>query len=150
MGTNIPELVFTCCNFCPKKQFIEGIINLEKTIEISELVESIFDFKNEYGYNCMIVSFNMMEWHKNETGNVPDSSLEMFNEIESTVLYFIKLAVDNNLNLDKILNWVTENGETLFFRASFYSESLALELLSRNVDVKTVDNLFITPLFQVS
>ena len=74
----------------------------------------------------------------------------MFKEIESTILYLIKLAEDNKLNMDKILNSVTEDGKTLFTRAALYSESVALELLPRNVDVKTVDNLFQTPEFRVN
>ena len=74
----------------------------------------------------------------------------MFNEIESTIFYLIKLAEDNKLDMDKILNWVTEDGQTLFWNAAFYSESLALELLTRNIDVKTVDHLFQIPCFKVS
>ena len=76
--------------------------------------------------------------------------MPMFNEIESTIFYLIRLAEDNKLNMDKILNSMTENGKTLFWYAANNSESLALELLKRNVDVKTVDHLFKTPSFYVS
>ena len=76
--------------------------------------------------------------------------MEMFNEIESTILYLIKLAEENKLNLKNILNWVAEDGQTLFWNAALYSEPLTLELLSRNVDVKTVDYLFQTVSFKVS
>ena len=150
MGTTVAELVFACCRFCPKKQIIESIITIEKTTNKQKLVESIFDYKSKDGYNCMIVSFDMMARYTNETGNLPDSSMPMFNEIESTLFYLIKLADDNKLNMDKILNWTGDNGRTLFSNAAFYSESLATELLKRNVDVKTVDDLFQTPSFRVS
>ena len=146
----VAELVYMCCFRCPKKKFIEDIIKLEKTMNMPQLAKSIFDHKNKNGINCLIVSFNMMRLYENETGNKPDSSVPMFNEIESTVLYLIKLAEDNKLNMDKILNWMAENGMNLFYGAALYSESLALELLRRNVDVKTVDNLFRTPPFRVS
>ena len=118
-------------------------------MNMTELVETIFDYKSKNGYNCMMSPFEMIGYYHNETGNVPDSSMEMFNEIESTILYLIKLAEDNKLNLENIINWVTEDGQTLFWRASLNSESLALELLSRNVDVKTVDSLFQTVSFKV-
>ena len=115
-----------------------------------KLVESIFDYKNKNGSNCMLISFEMMNRYNIETGNFSDSSMPMFNEIESTLFYLIKLAEDNKLNMDKILNWTANDGETLFKSAAWYSESLATELLKRNVDVKTVDNLFQTPSFEVS
>ena len=98
----------------------------------------------------MIISFDMMAKYQIETGNLPDSSMKMFNKIESTICYLIKLVENNKLNLNKILNWVAEDGMTLFFRATVYSESLAIELLKRNVDVKIVDNLFQTLSFRVS
>ena len=92
----------------------------------------------------------MMTGYQSETGKFPDSSMPMFNEIESTFFYLIKVAEDNKLNMNKILNYVTESGRTLFAHAAKFSESLALELLTRNVDVKTVDQMFQTPVFKVS
>ena len=119
-------------------------------MNMPKLVESIFNYKSKNGTNCLIISFEMMAKYHNKTGKLPDSSMPMFNEIESTILYLIKLAEDNKLNMDKILNWVNKIGKTLFWNAAYYSESLALELLKRNVDVKTVDHLFRTPSFRVS
>ena len=119
-------------------------------MNMPKLIESIFNYKNENGTDCLIISFDMMAKYYNETGNFPDSSLLMFNEIESTILCLIKRAEDNKLNMDEILNLVTENGKTLFHHATIFSESLALELLTSNVDVKTIDDLFQTPSFEVS
>ena len=131
-----------------KEAFIEGIIKLEKTLTIKKLVESTLNFKNKDGYNCLIVSFSLMTSYQNETRKIPTSSMPMFDEIESTIFYLIKLADDNKLSMNKILNSVT--GQSLFWNASFFYESLALELLTRNVDVKTVDYLFQTVSFRVS
>ena len=81
----------------------------------------------------------------------PDSSMPMFTEIESTVRYLLKLAEDNNLDMDKIINWTGNDGDTLFSNAACYSESLVSELLKTNfVVVTTVDNLFTIPSFRVS
>ena len=115
-----------------------------------KLVDLIFNYKDKDGFNCLIISFDMMVKYEHETGNVPDSSMPMFNEIETTILYLIKLAEDNKLNMEKILNLVTEDGITLFCNAAAFSESLALELLTRNVHVKIVDHLFLIPSFRVS
>ena len=66
------------------------------------------------------------------------------------LVLYLTLAEDKKLNMEKILNYVTKTGTTLFKVAAGNSESLALELLKRNVDVKTVDHLFQTPPFEVS
>ena len=125
-------------------------MKLEKTMSMSKLAESIFDYEDKYGNNCMLISFDMIANYFNETGNFADSGIPMYNEIESNILYLIKLAEANKLNMKKILNWTADDGMTLFWRAAFYSESLAIELLKKNVDVKTVDDLFQTPAFRVS
>ena len=121
-----------------------------------KLVESIFNYKDKDGDNCLIVSFDLIGQYqianrkKRKTPKYPNSNMPMFDEIELTILFLIELAENNNLNMDKILNTVNEGGKTLFWNAAFNYEWLALELLGRNVDVKTVDHLFQTPLFQVS
>ena len=117
---------------------------------MQKMVELIFSYESKNGINCMIVSFDMMAKYLSETDKFPDSSMPMFNEIESTIFYLIKLAEDNKLNMNKILNSVTENGKTLFWNAALYSESVANELLKRKVDVKIVDLLFQTTTFRVS
>ena len=46
-GTTIPELVFSCCQWFPKKQAIESLIELGKQNENEKkAVESVFDFQN--------------------------------------------------------------------------------------------------------
>ena len=129
---------------------IDDIVKLEKTMDTATLAKSIFEFTVNEGYSCLLVLFDMMIKYHNQTSKLPDSNLPMFDEIESTVFYLIKMAEDNNLKMDEILNRTTNNGTTLFFQAALYSESLASELLKKNVVVTTVDNLFQTPSFRVS
>ena len=119
-------------------------------MSMRKLVESIFDYKNNTGSNCMLISFQMMVKYCNETRKYPDSSMPMFNEIESSILYLIELAENNKLEMDKIVNFTSNIGDTLFQNATFYSESLAIELLNRNVDVRTLDYYFQIPTFKVS
>ena len=97
-----------------------------------------------------MILFDMMSWYQIKTGKYPDSSMPMFVEIEATALYLIKMAEDNNIDLDRILNSTSGNGKTVFWLAAYNSESLARELLKRKVVVKTVDNLFRIPIFRVS
>ena len=150
LGTTVAQFVFACCWHFPKMSLIEDIIKLEKKMDTATLAKSIFELVNNEGYTCLLVLFNMMAGYHNQTGKLPDSNLPMFTEIESTTFYLIKMAEDNNLKMDNILNWTTNNGKTLFWLAALFSESLASELLKKNVVVTTVDNLFRIPSFRVS
>ena len=97
-----------------------------------------------------MILFDMMSLYRNETGLTPDSNLPMFVEIESSAFYLIKLAEEKKLNMANILNCTADDGTTVFSRAAYYSEPLAIELLKKNVVVTTVDNLFMIPSFKVS
>ena len=97
-----------------------------------------------------MILFDMMVKYYIQTLKFPDSNLPMFDEIESSAFYLIKIAEDNNLKMDDILNRTADNGKTLFCLAAFYSELLASELLKKNVVLTTVDNLFQIPDFRVS
>ena len=118
-------------------------------MSMTELVKTVLKF-NVNGFTCLLVLFDMMIGYKNQTGNFPGSSLSMFLEIESTAFYLIKLAEENKLHMDGILNRTADNGLTLFQRAAWFSESLASELLKKDVVVTTVDIMFQTPSFRVS
>ena len=150
LGTTVAQLVFSCCQECPRKRLIQAIIELETKMNRKSLIKTIFTYVSKDKYNCMVILFQMMVFYYNKTGSCPDPSMPIFNEIEEVAFYLIKLAEDNALNMDIILNWTTNDGQTLFSRASSYCESLAIELLKRNVIVTTVDDLFLTPSFRVS
>ena len=150
LGTSIPQLVFACCQHCPKKSFIEAIIKLGNTMDMATLAKSIFEFANKNGNNCLTILFDMMTLYFNRARKFPDSSMPMFVEIESTARYLIKLAEDNNLNMDDVLNHTANDGTTLFEQAAMYSESLANELMKKKVVVTTVNDLFEIPRFRVS
>ena len=70
-------------------------------------------------------------------------------DIEESCLYLIDLAKKFNLDLEKILNHTTKNGQTLFHYASFYSERVTKRLLQEDVRVDTIDGLFQTASFIV-
>ena len=114
------------------------------------LVKSVFEFADKDRYTCLMILFDMMSLYRNETGLTPDSNLPMFVEIESSAFYLIKLAEEKKLNMANILNCTADDGTTVFSRAAYYSEPLAIELLKKNVVVTTVDNLFMIPSFRVS
>ena len=86
-------------------------------MSMTELVKTVLDY-NVNGYTCLLVLFDMMIGYNNQTGNLPGSSLPMFIEIESTAFYLIKLAEDNKLPMDVILNWTADHGLTLFQSAA--------------------------------
>ena len=119
-------------------------------MDTRKLVKTIFDFSNADGFNVLMALFDMNVRYANQTGNAPDSSLPMFNEIESIAFFLIEMAEDNELDMNRVLNWTANDGQTLFSIATQFSETLARELLKRNVVVTTVDNLFQIPSFRVS
>ena len=120
------------------------------TMDMATLAKSIFDFADKDRFNCLIVLFDMMTHYLNSAHKFPDSSMPMFVEIESSAFYLIKLAEDNKLNMDDVLNHTDDSGKTLFYQAAMYSESLANELIKKNVVVTTVNYMFEIPLFRVS
>ena len=73
----------------------------------------------------------------------------MLRETEESCLYLIQLAKKFNLDLDKILNHTTNDGTTLFFNASMFSEEITKFLLDQNVKVNSIDHKFSTPSFRV-
>ena len=91
----------------------------------------------------------MMRIYYIETKQAPDSSIVMFNEIESLFIYLIQLAEKNNIDMDRLINVTDYAGESLFHAATVYSEKISIELIKRNVKVNTIDNNFITPRFRV-
>ena len=119
-------------------------------MDIVELVDSIFRYTDEEGNTSLMVLFQLAAGYWNQTGKYPDSTMPIMKEIESSAFYLLKLAEDNNLNMDHILNRTANNGITLFFIAARFSETLASELLKKNVVVTTVDYKFQIPTFRVS
>ena len=73
----------------------------------------------------------------------------MLREIEESCAYLIDLAKSFNLDLKNILNHTSKNGETLFSKASIYSETITRRLLDENVHVSSINDMFVTPYFRV-
>ena len=119
-------------------------------MDMIELIESIFRYTNEEGWTSLMDLFELANEYNIQPDNNFDSAMPMMNEIESSAFYLLKLAEENNLNMDHILNQTADNGRTFFFLATVYSETLASELLKKNVVVTTVDTQFQILSFRVS
>ena len=146
--TTIGELIFACCKWFPVKAAIKSLIELVKENESEEKVaRSVFEFKNQNGANCLTVIFDMATKYRNRTDGYPTGP--MLGEIEESCLFLIQLAKSAKLDLDKILNHTTKSGDTLFSDASVYSEKITAHLLTQNVQVNSINDLFVTPLFGV-
>ena len=147
--TTIAELVFSCCQYYPKKEAIEKLVELGKQKRNEkEVVRSLFEFRNNEDFNCLIVLFGTANIYRIKTGSFIDGPV-LF-DIENSCKYLIELAKTYELDLEKILNQVTKDAVTLFQLASTYSEEITEYLLKEAVAVNTVDILFMTPLFRVS
>ena len=155
-GTTIPELVFSCCKFFPKKTAIKKIIELRKKLLVSDepsyetekqLAEKIFNFRNQNGFNCLIVLFNYAI--KRATHKLDDTKLSltkpMIREIEDSCYFLIRFAESNNLDMKTLLNARTKNGNTMFNQASRYSKLVATYLLEFGVNINSVNGNFLTP-----
>ena len=146
--TTCAELVFSCCKWFPKKEAIESLIELGKANEIEDkVVESVIKFQDHEGYSCLIGLFQTATKYKIRNKKYPTGS--MLHGIEESCSYLIHLAKSANLDLDKVLNHTTKNGDTLFSDASAYSEKITRQLLIEDVQVNSVDNFFMTPFFRV-
>ena len=123
-GTTIPELVFSCCRWFPKKQAIVSLIDLGKQNENEKkLVESVFEYQRREGFNSLIIMFQMATKNRHENNDKYPSG-PMLRSIEESCFYMIDLAKSSNLNMDRVLNHTTKTGRTLFDRASTYSERI--------------------------
>ena len=145
----IPDFVFSCCTWFPKKKAVEGLIELGKQIHSEEkIIESIFKFKHHDGDSCLTALFEMPNLYRfRNNGKFPSGP--MLVDIEESCAYLIQLAKSAKLDLNKILNHTDKVGQTLFSRASNYSEKMTKQLLMENVRVNSVDVLFVTPFFRV-
>ena len=84
-----------------------------------------------------------------ETDKLADSSIAMFNEIESLFIYLIQLAERNNVDIDRIINVTSAAGTSLFYESTVLSEKISRELIKRNVKVNKISNQFATPSLRV-
>ena len=147
-GTTIPELVDTCCRSFPIREAIHKLIELGKENESEDLVvKSVFSFKTPEGTNCLIDLFHMATKHKNATENNLCGSI--LRETEKSFFFLIGKARSNNLMLDKVFNHTTEEGLTLFSKASRFSERITRFLLGEKVKVNSITHLFMTADFRV-
>ena len=154
-GTTIPELVFSCCQFFPKKTALKKMINIGKEFLMSkeassqvELAKEVFSFSHQTGYSCLMSLFNFAAKYVQECRQFPGNQ-PMMREIEDSFFFLIQYAESNSLDMKTILNATSKSGITLFFLASCYSERIGNYLLDHGVNVNSVDSAFQTPIFKV-
>ena len=112
------------------------------------MIQSIFDYKYAER-NCLTASFGLINHYVNEHKKLPDSSIKMVTEFETLVFHLIQLARQNNLDINRVLNFTSETGDSLLHMAAMFSEKITIELISQNVMVNRINNEFVTPLFMV-
>ena len=148
-GARVPELVFSCCKWFPKKDAIQSLIQLRDESDTEEkVVKSVIEFQDHEGLNCLIGLFQMASWYRNRTEEYPSGP--MLREIDESCLYLIQLSKDFKLDLSKVLNRTAKNGNTLLSEASVFSENVTEYLLAeKDIRVNSIDDTFITPFFRV-
>ena len=148
-GTTIPQLVFSCCRWFPKREAIQSLIQIRENDTEEEVFKSVLEFQDHQGGNCLIYLFQMANGFRIEN-NFKYPSGPMLHDIEESCLFLIEKAKDLELDLDKILNHTTKDGNTLFFQASSSSERMTKYLLTeKDVRVNSIDHKFVTPFFRV-
>ena len=60
--------------------------------------------------------------YRNTNNKYPDLTKPMLIEAEETIIYLIQLGDQHGVNIDKVLNAVSKNGKTFFYRATVLSE----------------------------
>ena len=152
--TVIAQLVFSCCKMFPKKQAIKSLIQLGRESD-ENVIERIFDFQNHQGQSCLTVIFDIATQYRNKNNNEYPSG-PMLVDIEDSYKFLIQLVKSAELDLYTILNHTAKNGDTLFLRASMYSEKMTKQLLKETnahkekiVQVNSIDSRFMIPFFRV-
>ena len=82
------------------------------------------------------------------TALVSESYLQLGDEPTKTVFHLIKLGYDKNVDMDKVLNFIGNDGCTLFSLA-IRSEKLTKFLIKKRVRVNTIDHQFQIPCLNV-
>ena len=150
-GTQIAELVFSCCKWFPKKKAIQSLIELggqRYNGSEDKVVKSVMKFQSHEGINCLIGLFQTPIAYNTEN-DLQDEFGLVFRDLEESCLYLIQLVKDLKLDSKKILNHTTLNGTTLFNLATCYSEKITKLLLDENIQVNSINHQFVTPSFEV-
>ena len=157
-GKSLLEMVFTCCQACPKKAVIEKVMEIGKELlgldesnheAEKQLAKIIFYSRTQSGFNCLMVMFGIAVRHHNEN-HVYIGDRPMIHDIEESYFYLVDYAQSNNLDMMEILNQPTVDGTTFFEQATLFSEPIAKSLLDFGVNVNNVTAHFTTPSFRVS
>ena len=146
-GSTIPELVLFCCFRFPFKEALESLIGFGRDQSQEFLVRSIFEFRNFEGFNCLMSIFKLATKYRSATNKYPSGPMLL--AIEKSFFFLIDLAKSNNLDLNRILNQTSKNGETIFHQASRFSKKITKYLLEAKVRVNCIDYHFMTSSYRV-
>jgi len=149
LDTKIEELIYSCCRFAPKMEFLVELFSLDTKTDEATLVKKLLNNSLGDGVNCLTACFELALSYEQKNNALPESNTGLMTDIEECVQFLIKKG-DEHLSkeeMDQVLNQITPDGCTLFASASRFSEKLAEQLLDRGVEVKTMDAKFRTPRF---
>lgn len=147
-GTPIEEVIFWCCWYAPIKETIEKLIGLENKENIGETMANVLEYEDDDGFNCLIHCYEMMVSYRNR-GKDP-SITPIKTSTEETIKFLIDMGLQNDVEIKSVINHVTKNGITLFHRSTSDSKEVASLLMSMQVKVNEINDLFQTVNFQVN
>ena len=118
---------------------------------MEQLVNDVLEYRNNNGFNCLLISTDLIVKYNNATGKYPNDTNEIKRQSEEVILYLIDLGFKHNVDMVKVLNATTNIGKTLFFGMTLYNyEKVAVLLIDNDVRVNSIDQYFQTPSFEVS
>ena len=128
------------------------LLKLEVNKPFGEVIKEVLEHEVD-GYSCLMISFVSDALHCRlglvKALLVNKKNLHCFFEPAKTVFHLIQLGYDNNVEMDKVLNFIGNEGCTLFSLAH-RSEKLTKFLLRKRVRVNTLDSQFQIPCLNVS
>lgn len=151
-GTQLNKIVFECCALAPMKEIIEEVIaNAFSMTEYDEpsgkMIAEILECKNENGINCLMNCFELLIHYAN-TGNDPKETA-MKKAVEETIQFLLEIGRDNGVEMTRVINHTTEDGQTLIQQSTGLSLKVSSILMAMNVRTNTIDGTFQTVNFKV-
>ena len=121
---------------CDSTEIRPKLLSLEIDRPFEKVIADVLEY-NLNGYGCLM------------TALVSKPFMQICNELEKTVFHLIQLGYDNNVDMDKVLNYIGNDGCSLFSLA-FGSEKLTKFLIKKRVRANTIDHQFEIPCLHVS
>ena len=150
-GTSIPKIVFNFCKYAPLMKFVKMIMKCGKNQNMDQLVNDVLNYKNDDGFNCLMISTDLIVKYNNINGKDPDDTNEVKRQAGEVIHYLIELGLKHGVDMMNVLNATANGGETLFMIMTFHCYKKVAELLmNTGVLVNSIDQYFQIPSFRVS